>query len=63
MTREQAAEIDAKITKCPYFSGKDTVDRSEYGTHIGSCDIEFHYRKICPSPECLCAEGLGLKNG
>ena len=55
--------IDAYITNCPYFSGKNTIDRSVYGTHIGSCDLEFHYEKICPSPKCLCAERLGLKNG
>jgi hypothetical protein len=48
-------EIDEYILKCPYFSGKNTIDRSALGTHIGSCDLEFHYRKICPSVECLCA--------
>lgn len=57
------AAIDAYIMKCPYFAGKNTIDRSKYGTHIGSCDLEHHYRKICPSHECLCAERLGLKNG
>lgn len=55
--------IDAYIMKCPYFAGKNTIDRSKYGTHIGSCDLEHHYRKVCPSNECFCAERLGLKNG
>lgn len=54
--------IDAYIMKCPYFSGRKTIDRSIYGTHIGSCALEFHYRKICPSNKCICAERLGLKN-
>lgn len=54
-------DIDAYITKCPYFSGNDTINRSIYGTHIGSCDLEFHYGKICPSPECVCAKRMGLK--
>lgn len=53
-------EIDEIICKCPYFSGKNTIDRSNLGTHIGSCDLEFHYRKICPSAECLCAKKFGL---
>ena len=53
-------EIDEHICKCPYFTGKNTIDRSALGTHIGSCDLEFHYRKICPSAECLCAKKLGL---
>ena len=57
------AAIDAYIMKCPYFAGKNTIDRSNIGTHIGSCDLEHHYRKVCPSNECLCAERLGLKNG
>ena len=56
-------EIEAYIMKCPYFAGKNTIDRSNIGTHIGSCDLEHHYRKVCPSNECLCAERLGLKNG
>ena len=56
------AAIDAYITNCPYFSGKNTIDRSVYGTHIGACSLEYHYEKICPSPKCLCAEGLGLKD-
>lgn len=54
--------IDAYIMKCPYFAGKNTINRSNIGTHIGSCDLEHHYRKVCPSNECLCAERLGLKN-
>jgi len=58
----RSAAIEAYIMKCPYFAEKNTIDRSKYGTHIGSCDLEHHYRKICPSHECLCAERLGLKN-
>lgn len=58
MTRE---EIDEYICNCPYFSGKNTIDHSSLGTHIGSCDLEFHYEKICPSEKCLCAETIGIK--
>ena len=57
MTRE---EIDKYICNCPYFSGKNTIDRSSLGTHIGSCDLEFHYEKICPSEKCLCADRMRL---
>lgn len=60
---ERRNVIETYIMKCPYFTGKNTIDRSAYGTHIGACDLEFHYRKICPSSDCLCAERLGLKNG
>lgn len=56
-------EIEAYIMTCPYFGGKNTINRSNLGTHIGSCDLEHHYRKVCPSNECFCAERLGLKNG
>lgn len=59
-----AKEIDAHITACPYFGGKGCIDRKIFEdgmTHIGFCKLEFHYRKICPSKECLCAEKLGLK--
>jgi hypothetical protein len=56
----RAEEIDRIICACPYFGGKNTIDRSSIGTHIGSCDLEFHYRKICPSQECHCADRLGL---
>ena len=59
-----AKEIDAHIMACPHFGGKDCIDRKIFEdgmTHIGSCGLEFHYRKICPSRECLCAEKLGLK--
>lgn len=55
--------IEGIIMECPYFSGKNTIDRSKYGTHIGACALEFHYEKICPSHKCLCAEKMGLKNG
>ena len=57
MTRE---EIDKYICKCPYFSGKNTIDRSALGTHVGSCDLEFHYEKVCPSEKCHCADRMGL---
>lgn len=59
-------EIDNYIVNCPYFSGKNTIDRKiingEY-THIGSCDLEFHYEKICPSEKCVCAKKFGLIDG
>lgn len=57
MTRE---EIDEYICKCPYFSGAKCIDRSILGTHIGSCSLEFHHKKICPSSECICAGKFGL---
>ncbi len=57
MTRE---EIDEYICKCEYFSGRSCIDRSALGTYIGSCGFEFHYRKICPSSKCICAEKFGL---
>lgn len=50
MTNE---EIKEYIKKCPYS------DKSIDSIH--SCDLEFHYKKICPSPECLCANKFGLK--
>jgi len=56
----RSEEIDRIICACPYFQGKNTINRSVIGTHIGSCDLEFHYRKICPSSECLCADRFGL---
>ena len=58
-----AREIDDYITKCPYFSGKNTVDRKIIDgelTHIGSCSLEFHYEKICPSEKCICSRKFGL---
>lgn len=57
-------EIDDYITKCPYFYGKNTMDRTILDgecIHIGACRLEFHYRPICPSSVCLCAEKLGLE--
>ena len=58
-----AKQIDNYIMECPYFCGKDTIDRTmvngEY-VHIGACRMEWHHRKICPSSVCLCAETLGL---
>ena len=50
MTNE---EIKEYIKKCPYS------DKSIDSMH--SCSLEFHYKKICPSPECLCANKFGLK--
>ena len=58
-----AKEIDEFITKCPYFSGKNTINRKVINgelTHIGSCDLEFNYEKICPSEKCVCANKLGF---
>ena len=57
-------EIDAHIMACPYFSGKNLADRRAINgemTHMGSCGLEFHYEKVCPSDKCLCAEILGFK--
>lgn len=50
MTKEEIREY---VKKCPYS------DKSIDSIH--TCDLEFHYRKICPSPECLCDEKFGLK--
>ena len=49
MTQE---EIKEYVRNCPYS------DKSIDSKH--SCDLEFHYRKICPSSECICAEKFGL---
>lgn len=54
-------ELDKYICSCPYFGGKNTADRSKYGTHIGSCALDGHYEKICPSERCVCAKSMGLK--
>lgn len=59
-----AKEIDEHIMKCPYFGGKNTIDRRRIGNefvHVGNCDLEFSYEKVCPSSECLCAKCMGLK--
>ena len=58
------AEIDRHITDCPYFGGKDCIDRkfiNGESVHVGTCALEFHYRKVCPSAECVCATHFGLK--
>lgn len=44
MTKE---EIQEYVKNCPYS------DKSIDSIH--TCDLEFHYRKICPSPKCACA--------
>lgn len=49
MTRE---EIEEYVRNCPYS------DKSIDSRH--SCNLEFHYRKICPSSECACAKRFGL---
>ena len=59
-TRMTKEEIDEYICKCPYFSGMKCIDRSIFGAHIGSCSLEFHHKKICPSSECICAGKFGL---
>ena len=48
-------EIQNYVRKCPYFGNPKTIDLQS------SCGLEFHYRPICPSPNCLCARKLGLK--
>lgn len=50
MTKE---EIRKAVAECPYSNV--TIDT------LCTCDLEFHYRKICPSSECLCAKRFGLK--
>ena len=46
-------EINEYVKNCPYSD--KSIDT------IHTCDLEFHYRKICPSPECVCADKFGLK--
>ena len=41
-------EIKEYVRKCPYS------DKSIDSMH--TCDLEFHYRKICPSAKCACAK-------
>ena len=48
-------EMQEYVRKCPYFGNPNTIDSQS------SCDLELHYRKICPSEKCICAEKLGLK--
>lgn len=50
-------EIQNIVRKCPYFGSPKTIDNNSF------CKLEFHYRPICPSPECICAERLGIKDG
>lgn len=59
-----AKEIDEYIMKCPYFGGKNTIDRRIINgvlVHIGSCSLEHHYEKVCPSNKCICSNYIGLK--
>lgn len=42
------AEIKEYVRKCPYSD--KSIDT------IHSCDLEFSYKKICPSKECACAK-------
>lgn len=51
MTEE---EIKKYVNQCPHS------DKSIDATH--TCDLEFHYRKIRPTIECLCAKKFGLKS-
>lgn len=57
-------EIDAHIMQCPYFGGKNTINRiiiRGETVHIGNCGLEWHHRKICPSSVCICAKAFGLE--
>ena len=45
-------EIREYVKKCP------CADKSIDTKH--TCKLEFHHRKICPSPECICAKKFGL---
>ena len=61
-----AKEVDDYVMNCPYFGGKNTIDRRSVGgeyVHIGDCSLEFHYRPVCPGPDCHCAKILGLTMG
>lgn len=40
-------EIEEYVKNCPYS------DKSIDTMH--TCGLEFHYKKICPSKECICA--------
>lgn len=46
-------EIKEYVRNCPY------ADKSIDTIH--TCDLEFHYKKICPSAKCFCAERFGIK--
>lgn len=57
-------EIDKFIMHCPYFGGKNTIDRKIIDgelVHIGDCKLEFNYLKVCPSARCACARKMGLQ--
>lgn len=57
-------EIDNFIMQCPYFGGKNIIDRKTIDgelVHIGECDLEWNYRKICPSAQCACARKMGFR--
>ncbi len=50
MTKQEIIEY---VKNCPYSS--KTIDSMQ------TCNLEFHYRKICPSEKCICAKKFGLK--
>jgi len=57
-------EIDAFIMQCPYFCGKNIIDRKIIDgelVHIGECKLEWNHFKICPSAKCPCAKTMGLQ--
>lgn len=57
-------EIDDFIMQCPYFGGKNIIDRKIIDgelVHIGECDLEWNHLKICPSAQCACARKMGLQ--
>ena len=59
-------EIDDFIMQCPYFGGKNIIDRrfiDGEAVHVGDCSLEWNYRKVCPSAQCLCAKKMGLQEG
>lgn len=60
----KAREIDEYILACPYFKGKDCVDRKIFDdglTHVGACSLMWNHDKVCPSEKCLCADVFGLR--
>jgi len=57
-------EIDNFIMHCPYFGGKNLIDRKIIDgelVHTGDCKLEWNYAKICPSAQCACARKMGLQ--
>jgi hypothetical protein len=50
----ETVEVEAFVKNCPYSN--KSIDS------LHTCDLEFHYQKICPSSKCICAVFFGLKD-